>query len=250
MTILTANNLTKTYGEKLLFRIISFGIEQGDKIGLIGKNGAGKSTLLKIIAGSDFADEGNVDFSKSIRIEYLTQQTEYEYEDTALDYVMNGIPEIYNIFHEYHHLIHSRNPDSDKLLELSHQIDELSGWDIEAKAKQILQKVGITDFDKSLHSASGGEKKRIAIAKILISNPDLLILDEPTNHLDADTFSGFRMNFPLLRLQSFSLLTTDIFLIRFLPRLSNLTSKNFSPTMAIMKTIDSKANYARYRKIC
>lgn len=187
MTILTANNLSKSFGEKLLFQNISFGIDQGEKIGLIGKNGAGKSTLLKIIAGLDFADDGSVDFNKSIRIEYLTQQTEYEYDDTALDYVMNGIPEIYDIFLEYHHLIHSKNPDSDKLLELSHQIDELSGWDIEAKAKMILQKVGISDFDKSLHSASGGEKKRIALAKILISKPDLLILDEPTNHLDADT---------------------------------------------------------------
>jgi ATP-binding cassette subfamily F protein uup len=187
MTILTANNLSKSFGEKLLFQNLSFGMEQGEKIGLIGRNGAGKSTILKIIASLETPDTGEVVKSNAIKIEFLNQTTEYEYEDTALDYVMSGLPEVHNAFQEYHELIERTNPNLERVSELTHIIDGLHGWDIESKAKQILQRVGITDFSKSLHSASGGEKKRIAIAKILISNPDLLILDEPTNHLDADT---------------------------------------------------------------
>ncbi len=187
MTIFSASNLSKSFISSSLFQNISFGMEQGDKIGLIGKNGAGKSTLLKIIAGYEKADSGDIVLANDIKVEYLTQTTEYDYEDTALDYVMNGIPTIHQAFQEYHHLLETNSPDLDKVTNLSHKIDELDGWNIESQAKQILQKVGITDFEKSLRSASGGEKKRIAIAKILIAKPDLLILDEPTNHLDADT---------------------------------------------------------------
>lgn len=187
MIIVSATNISKAYSELPLFSGISFGMEQGEKVGLIGKNGAGKSTLLKIIAGLESPDSGDVVLNSNTRVEYLTQTTEYEYEDTAIDYVMNGIPELHSAFQEYHDLLFETNHDLDKLAELSHKIDEMNGWNIESEAKQILQKVGISDFGKSLRSASGGEKKRIAIAKILIAKPDLLILDEPTNHLDADT---------------------------------------------------------------
>jgi ATP-binding cassette subfamily F protein uup len=187
MTIFSVNNLSKSYRDSPLFQNISFGMEQGEKIGLIGKNGAGKSTLLKIIYGTVSPDNGSATMNNNVRVEYLTQSIEFEIEDTALDYVINGKPEIYTYFKEYHELIHNNSTNTERIIELSHKIDELDGWSIEAEAKKLLQKVGITEFDKSLHSASGGEKKRIAIAKVLISKPDLLILDEPTNHLDADT---------------------------------------------------------------
>jgi len=187
MILISATNLSKGYGEKVLFGDVSFGIDQGEKIGLIGKNGAGKSTLLKILAGAESPDSGEIIRNSNISVDYLSQTTEYDNEDTAIDYVMNGIPELYEAFREYHELLESRSPDQEKLSQLSHKIDEMNGWSIESEAKKILQKVGIVDFNKTLHSASGGEKKRIAIAKILIAKPDLLILDEPTNHLDADT---------------------------------------------------------------
>lgn len=187
MIIISANGLSKAFTQTTLFQNISFGIEQGEKVGLIGKNGAGKTTLLRILAGAETPDNGEVVRTNDIKVDYLTQTTEYEYEDTAIDYVMNGIPELHEAFQEYHFLLDSNSKDSEKLAQLSHKIDELNGWSIESEAKKILQKVGITDFEKSLHTASGGEKKRIALAKILIAKPDLLILDEPTNHLDADT---------------------------------------------------------------
>ncbi len=187
MIIISATNLSKSFSEVPLFQNISFGMEQGEKIGLIGKNGAGKTTLLKILAGMETPDSGETVRNSNIRVDYLSQTTEYEYEDTAIDYVMNGIPELHEAFQEYHYLLDNNSKDTEKLAHLSHKIDELNGWSIESEAKKILQKVGITNFNKSLHSASGGEKKRIAIAKILIAKPDLLILDEPTNHLDADT---------------------------------------------------------------
>lgn len=187
MIIVSASNLSKSYNDVPLFQGISFGMEQGEKVGLIGKNGAGKSTLLKIIAGLENPDSGEAVLNGSIRVEYLEQTTLYDNDDTAIDYVLNGIPELYDVFRDYHDLVYSNSKDTERLMELSHRIDELKGWSIESEAKKVLQKVGILDFNKSLHSASGGEKKRIAIARILIAKPDLLILDEPTNHLDADT---------------------------------------------------------------
>jgi ATP-binding cassette subfamily F protein uup len=187
MILISASGLSKAFTQTSLFQNISFGIEQGEKVGLIGKNGAGKTTLLRILAGVETPDSGEIIRTNNIKVDYLTQTTEYDYDDTAIDYVMNGIPELHEAFQEYHFLLDSQSPEPDKLAELSHRIEELNGWSIESEAKKILQKVGITDFDKSLHTASGGEKKRIALAKILIAKPDLLILDEPTNHLDADT---------------------------------------------------------------
>jgi len=187
MTIFSVNNLSKSYGEAPLFQNISFGMEQGEKIGLIGRNGAGKSTLLKIIGGLETPDIGEAVLNSNIKVEYLTQSTEYEDDDEAIDYVVKSIPELYLILKEYHELLSSNNGDNQRIIDLSHRIDELNGWGIEAEAKKTLQKVGITDFNLRLKYASGGEKKRIAIARVLISKPDLLILDEPTNHLDADT---------------------------------------------------------------
>lgn len=187
MTIFSVSGISKSYRESPLFSNISFGMVQGEKIGLIGKNGAGKSTLMKIIGGMETPDTGEVAVNGNVRIEYLKQSTEYEREDTAIEYVLNGIPELYDVFREYHTLLDSSAADTGKLMELSHKIDEMNGWSIETEAKKLLQKVGISDFEKKLQTASGGEKKRIAIARILIAKPDLLILDEPTNHLDADT---------------------------------------------------------------
>jgi ATP-binding cassette subfamily F protein uup len=187
MTLFSASNLSKSFRDKPLFRGVSFGMEQGEKLGLIGRNGAGKSTLLKIIAGIESPDEGEVALNNNLKVEYLTQRTDFEIDDTALNYVLKGKADLYSYFKEYYHLINSKNGNNARIIELSHKIDEQSGWDIEAKAKKYLQMLGITDFSKLLENASGGEKKRIALARIFISEPDLLILDEPTNHLDADT---------------------------------------------------------------
>ena len=107
MTIISASNLSKAFNDLPLFRNISFGVDQGEKIGLIGKNGAGKSTLLRMIAGLETPDSGDIVLNSSIKVEFLTQTTEYDYEDTAIDYVMNGIPELHSVFQEYHDHLHS-----------------------------------------------------------------------------------------------------------------------------------------------
>jgi len=193
--ILSIENLAKTYGEKTLFENISFGIEEGDKIGIVGVNGTGKSTFIKTVAGFVPADHGQLVKSKGMQIEYLSQESELMPENTILMEVFKGTSPIMKVLREYELALdlNQREPENKgcqmKLLKCSQKIDELDGWQMESDAKTILTKLGIYDFSAKVGSLSGGQQKRLALASALIHPCDLLILDEPTNHIDSETIA-------------------------------------------------------------
>ncbi|MDQ0197601.1 ABC-F family ATP-binding cassette domain-containing protein [Neobacillus ginsengisoli] len=193
MKMLTVENVSKTYGEKQLFNDISFTIAEKERIGLIGVNGTGKSSLLKIIAGRDLPDDGKIIAGKDYSISFLDQQPEFDPERTVLEQVFSGEAPILRLMREYEKtllILHAAPNDSkvqEQLFQLQKQMDSLDAWDASTNAKSILMKLGIEDFGEKIGNLSGGQKKRVALAQVLIAEPDLLILDEPTNHLDFDT---------------------------------------------------------------
>ena len=193
MNVLTAENLTKSYGEKVLFADISFGIEDGEKIAIIGVNGTGKSTLLKILAGAEWPDQGKVTKGNSVSLEYLPQNPEFEDEATVLQQVFKGNSPVMQLLREYETALEKLNDDSEQpklqqaLIALGQRMDELDAWQLENEAKAILMKLGISKFDTLVGTLSGGQRKRVALASALINPTDILILDEPTNHIDNDT---------------------------------------------------------------
>ena len=190
--LFSAQSLSKSYHEKTLFTSISLGIMEGERIGIIGKNGVGKSSLLKIIAGIEESDEGIVTRGKDVHIVYLSQLPQFETHDTCIQAVMSGKPEIMEMLELHRQLCSTQESNLDKdiadeIHELSVRIDLQNGWTLDNQAIILLTKLGIQNVHSSVHSLSGGQKKRVALAKALLSEPDLLILDEPTNHLDADS---------------------------------------------------------------
>jgi len=187
MNLLSAENITKSYSEKPLLNHINLGINEGDKIGVIGINGTGKSTLLKIVAGIEQPDEGRTIKGNSVTIEYLSQNPYFHPEATVLEQVFKGESAIMKLIREYEKALQDPNTPSEKIIKLSHDMDVLNGWSVENEAKAILTKLGISQFQEKVGTLSGGQKKRIALASALINPADLLILDEPTNHLDNDT---------------------------------------------------------------
>ncbi len=193
MNILSAEGISKSYSEKILFNDISFGIGEGDKIGLIGINGTGKSTLLKVIAGLESTDTGRIIKGNSVRVGYLEQNPAFEAGTTVLQQVFRGPTPIMVLLREYELVLkkNTENPEDKqlekKILELMHKMDSLNAWAIESEAKTILTKLGIADFDADVATLSGGQRKRIAMAGALINPTELLILDEPTNHIDNDS---------------------------------------------------------------
>jgi ATP-binding cassette subfamily F protein uup len=195
MNLITLENITKSYSEKILLNKISLGINEGEKIGLIGVNGTGKSTFLKIIAGFEECDEGNIVKGNKVRIEYLSQNPKFDEDATVIEQVFKSDSVEMNLLKEYEELIGhiDRDVNNDhlhnRLLEIQGKIDALNLWDLESDAKTVLTKLGITDFDAKIKTLSGGQKKRIALACALIAPCELLILDEPTNHLDNETIA-------------------------------------------------------------
>jgi ABC transport system ATP-binding/permease protein len=193
MKMLTGENVSKTYGEKQLFNNISFTIKEKERVGLIGINGTGKSSLLKIIASLDTPDDGKIITSKDYSITFLDQQPELDVEKTVLEQVFHGDAPILKLMRAYEKTLLELNlsPNDtlvqEALFQLQKQMDALNGWDASTNAKSILMKLGIEDFSKKIGELSGGQKKRVALAQVLIAEPDLLILDEPTNHLDFDS---------------------------------------------------------------
>ncbi|MEY2719798.1 MAG: hypothetical protein RLZZ273_1164 [Bacteroidota bacterium] len=158
MTLFSATKVSKVYYEKILFENISFGMQDGERVGIIGRNGAGKTSLLRIVAGLDEPDAGEIAFNNEARFEYLAQLPTFEQDDTAFHAVASAY---------------------------DHRHGALEEWELETLAKQTLGKLGIHDPYKHVQTMSGGQRKRVAIARALLAEPDLLILDEPTNHLDA-----------------------------------------------------------------
>ena len=187
MNQLTAENISKSYSEKKLLSKITVGINEGDKIGVIGINGTGKTTLLKIIAGVEQADEGRVVRGKSVRTEYLPQNPDFDPEATVLEQVFYGNSAIMKLIREYEEAIQNRNTSNEEILKLTHDMDVMNAWSLESEARAILTKLGISDFTAKIGTLSGGEKKKIALATALVNPSDLLILDEPTNQLDNET---------------------------------------------------------------
>ena len=186
MNLLSAEGITKSYSEKKLFNNISLGINDGDKIGVIGINGTGKSTLLKVIAGVEELDDGRIIRSNGLQIEYLSQNPAFEEDSTVIQQVFKGNSPVMKLLREYEEALNN-NSSPERIMKLTQQIDLLNGWTLESEAKSILSKLGILDFTAKVGTLSGGQRKRIALAAALIQPSNLLILDEPTNHLDNDT---------------------------------------------------------------
>ena len=182
--LLQIDTLTKSFGDLVLFRNISFGIAEGDKIGLIAKNGAGKTTLLNILAGKEPYDSGRVVFRNDIRFAYLEQSPQFDPELTVLEACFRTGNEAVKVIARYEEIIASNNHK--ELDEIMAKMDLLNAWDYEQRIKQILSQLKILQFDQKIGELSGGQIKRVALANALISEPELIILDEPTNHLDLD----------------------------------------------------------------
>ena len=195
MNLLSTESLSKAYGEKKLFDKVAFGIDDSDKIGLIGINGTGKTSFLKVIAGIDEADAGSFIKSSNLKIEYLAQNPDFDFEITVLEQVFEGSSPLMVLLREYENVSSSleKNPTDTKLqmrlMELNAKMDLNEAWQIEREAKTVLMKLGIMEFDKKIGELSGGQRKRVAMAGALIRPCDLLILDEPTNHIDNETIT-------------------------------------------------------------
>ena len=184
LSYLQVENLTKSFGDNLLFENISFGIADNQRVALIAKNGTGKTTLLNIIAGKEDYDNGNITFRRDLRVGYLEQAPQYPKNLTVLDACLQSDSEITRTVADYERCLLS--PNHDGLDEILARMDMHKAWNYETHIKQILSKLKITQFDQCIGELSGGQLKRVALANVLISEPDLLILDEPTNHLDLE----------------------------------------------------------------
>lgn len=187
---LQVTNLTKSFGDKILFENISFGLHEGQRMALLARNGKGKTSLLNILSGKDTADSGNVIFKNDIQIAFLEQVPKLE-GNTVLDACFISDSRVVKAISRYEYLVQLQKNKPDRFLQCAAEfeqilgeMDALNAWNYESRIKQILGKLGIRDLDKPLSQLSGGQQKRLALAKALIMEPDLLILDEPTNHLD------------------------------------------------------------------
>ena len=184
ISYLQIENLTKSFGDQLLFENISFGVADNQRIALIAKNGTGKTTLLNIISGKEDYDNGTISFRRDLRVSYLEQAPDFPKELSVIDACLQSENEVVRIIAEYEHSMLSGNHDN--LSEIMGRMDLHNAWDYESRIKQVLGKLKITNFEQKIGELSGGQLKRVALANVLIGEPDLLILDEPTNHLDME----------------------------------------------------------------
>ncbi len=183
-SFLQVEGLTKSFGDRILFEDISFGIAEGERIGIVAQNGTGKTTLLNIIAGKEDVDSGTVTMHNGLRIGYLEQTPIYPDNLTVMQACFFSPNETVQVIAEYEQALIENNHE--RLQLALEQMDRLKAWDYEQRAKQILSKLNITRFDQLISELSGGQLKRLALANVLITEPNLLILDEPTNHLDIE----------------------------------------------------------------
>ena len=185
MNLLSVEGISKSYGEKVIFKSLSFGINQGQKIALIAKNGSGKTSILNIIAGEDTPDEGNVVIRKGTRVAYLSQEPNLNSKLTVEESVLRSDNPILKVIADYEKAL--ENPEDQEAYQKAFEaMDQFQAWDFETQYKQILFKLKLDDLNAKVGSLSGGQKKRIALCNALLKQPELLILDEPTNHIDLE----------------------------------------------------------------
>lgn len=184
MNYLSAENLSKSFHDKWLFKDITLGISQGEKYALVGNNGVGKSTLLKILTGEIPSDSGKVSLREGIKTGFLTQQPHVHDSITVKDVLFSESNEIATAVKEYEDCLQHPDVSPERMQAALEKMEELKAWDYEAKVHEIISKLGVPDMDKTFGQLSGGQRKRIFLAQLLIAEPDLIIMDEPTNHLD------------------------------------------------------------------
>ncbi|MFT4831703.1 MAG: ATP-binding cassette subfamily F protein uup [Psychroserpens sp.] len=216
MNLLTVENISKSYGELVLFKDLSFGINKDQKIALIAKNGSGKTSILNILAGMDTPDTGQVNYRKGIRVSYLSQEPNLNPELTVEETIFASDNEILKVISQYDKAL--ENPDDAEFYQKAFEaMERHSAWDFETQYKQILSKLRLDDLHAKVGVLSGGQKKRLALANALINKPDLLILDEPTNHLDLEMIEWLETYFAKENITLF-MVTHDRF---FLERVCN-----------------------------
>lgn len=186
MNLLTVENLTKSFGEKLLFENISFGIEQGQKVALIARNGAGKSTIIKMLAGEDTPDSGRITMGNDVTISYLPQNPEMDENQSILDYLFDSGSDLIQLLRQYEDLNSGHIQNKELLNKVINRMDELQAWNFEAKIREILGKFDLNDLHQPISQLSGGMRKKVALSKALIEEANFIIMDEPTNHLDVN----------------------------------------------------------------
>ncbi len=184
MNYLSAESIAKTFNDRWLFKDVTLGISQGEKFAFVGNNGVGKSTLLKILTGEIQPDGGKVSLRQGIRLGYLTQQPSVDEKLSVKDVLFSDSNEIARVVKEYEDCIHHPDTTPERMQAVLERMEELKAWDYEAKVHEVIEKLGVPDFDKKFGELSGGQKKRIFLAQLLLQEPDLIIMDEPTNHLD------------------------------------------------------------------
>jgi len=192
MNFLSAENLTKSFGERILFKNINLGLEKGDKMAMVAANGAGKTSILRILAGIDVSDdEGKVAVRNGIRIGFLEQEPVMNSDITVSDYIKTAGSEVLEVIREYNSILDQQSlhhsKEAQHLLTIAtSKMDHLNAWDYDRRMVQILDKFNIKNIEQKVNTLSGGQKKRLALSLLLLDSPDLLLLDEPTNHLDIN----------------------------------------------------------------
>ena len=185
MNYLSVEHISKSFGERVLFEDISFGINKDQKVGFVAKNGTGKTTLLNILAGEDSADSGEVIYRKDLKVSYLSQRSDLDLSKTVEETIEESDNPVLKVISSYERAL--ENPDDQEALQKSLEaMDRHQAWDFESQYKQVLFKLNLTDLHAKVSELSGGQQKRLSLALILLQQPDLIILDEPTNHLDLE----------------------------------------------------------------
>ncbi len=186
-TLVSAEQLGHSFNDQWLFRNLTFGINQGQRVALVGVNGAGKSTLLKLLAEKIKPAEGKVVKAKEIKFGYLEQDPKFEPGQSISDFIFSLDNRQQQIIREYEELLENENPDVDEINRLTEELSNLEAWEYEHNIKTILGRLDIHHLDQQISTLSGGQKKRLSLAKLLIDEPEVYVIDEPTNHLDIDT---------------------------------------------------------------